>query len=165
MLYTRPQLRLLLVLATTLLVGFAVREWRAGFPAQAERLERFDRDDPPLLPVESAHKALAGSPGRSERRAPSSSAPGASGGGRAGHAGAEAKSSQPAEADPRPLELNRASVDQIARLPGIGPALARRIVQERERQGRFESPEGLRHVYGLGPRKLAVIRDHVTVSE
>jgi competence protein ComEA len=56
-------------------------------------------------------------------------------------------------------------VDQIARLPGVGPSLARRIVDERDRFGRFDSPEGLRGVLGLGPRKLAALRDLVTVGE
>jgi len=67
--------------------------------------------------------------------------------------------------DPRPLDLNRASVDQIARLPGVGPSLARRIVDERERVGRFDSPDSLRGVLGLGPKKLAALREHVTVSK
>jgi competence ComEA-like helix-hairpin-helix protein len=165
MLYTRPQLRLLLVVAATLLVGFAVREWRAGFPSQAERLERFDRDEAPLLPVEAMHNPATASPVPIHRKERSRGAPAPAGGGRAGGAAGNGEDLTPAEADPRPLDLNRASVEQIARLPGIGASLARRIVQERERQGRFDSPEGLRHVYGLGPRKLAAIRDHVAVSE
>src|SRR5947207_14917032 len=63
MLYSRPQLKLLLALTATLLVGLGVREWRAGFPDAADRLERFDGDAPlaPLLP-----------PPRPERRTASS---------------------------------------------------------------------------------------------
>src|SRR6267378_3573557 len=45
--YSRPQLKLLFLLAAVFLVGLGVREWRAGFPDAAERLERFDREDPP----------------------------------------------------------------------------------------------------------------------
>ncbi len=45
--YSRPQLKLLLLLAAVFLVGLGVREWRMGFPDAAERLERFDREDPP----------------------------------------------------------------------------------------------------------------------
>jgi competence protein ComEA len=66
--------------------------------------------------------------------------------------------------DPRPLDLNEASAEQLARLPGVGPGLARRIVEERQRRGRFEGPEGLRSVLGLGPRKLAALRDLVTAA-
>ena len=68
-------------------------------------------------------------------------------------------------ADPRPLDLNRASADEISRLPGVGPSLARRIVEERDRRGRFESPDGLRGILGLGPKKLAALREHVTVGD
>jgi hypothetical protein len=46
----------------------------------------------------------------------------------------------------------------------VGPGLARRIVEERQRRGRFEGPEGLRSVLGLGPRKLAALRDLVTAT-
>src|SRR5262249_29000968 len=41
----RPQLTLLLLLAAIALAGLGVREWRAGFPDAAERLDRFDRED------------------------------------------------------------------------------------------------------------------------
>src|SRR5215831_17926501 len=43
--YSRPQLKLLVLLAAILLAGLGVREWRAGFPDAAERLDRFDRED------------------------------------------------------------------------------------------------------------------------
>jgi competence protein ComEA len=75
-----------------------------------------------------------------------------------------AATTPPAEPDPRPLDLNAASMEQIARLPGVGPGLARRIVEERDRRGRFESPEALRGVLGLGPKKLAALRDLITVA-
>jgi competence protein ComEA len=71
----------------------------------------------------------------------------------------------PPPADPRPLDLNRATVAELARLPGVGPGLAQRIFDERERRGRFDSPEALRHVVGVGPKKLAALRDLVTVGE
>ncbi len=68
-------------------------------------------------------------------------------------------------ADPRPLDLNRATVAELARLPGVGPGLAQRIIEERERRGRFESSEALRQVVGVGPKKLGTLRDLVTVGE
>jgi len=67
--------------------------------------------------------------------------------------------------DPRPLDLNRASVDEISRLPGVGPTLARRIIEERDRRGRFESPDGLRRILGMGPKKLAALLPLVTVGD
>jgi competence protein ComEA len=64
-----------------------------------------------------------------------------------------------------PLDVNRADAAQLARLPGVGAGLAQRIVEERERRGRFESPEALRYVLGMGPKKLAAIRRFITVSD
>lgn len=56
-------------------------------------------------------------------------------------------------------------IDELSRLPGVGPGLAGRILAERERRGRFESPDALRYVLGMGPKKLAAIRELVVVSE
>jgi competence protein ComEA len=50
-----------------------------------------------------------------------------------------------------PLDLDVASVHEIERLPGIGPQLALRIVQERERLGPFGGWEALDAVKGIGP--------------
>ncbi|HKX02990.1 MAG TPA: hypothetical protein VJX71_10835, partial [Methylomirabilota bacterium] len=77
MLYPGPQLRLLILLALTLLVGLGVREWRVGFPDAAERLERFDRDDEtPLLPETTPAAGAPASPASPARRpGPSPSAP------------------------------------------------------------------------------------------
>jgi len=154
MLYSRPQLRLLLVLATIFLAGLGIREWRAGFPDAALRLERFDREEPaaPLLPF----GGTAGESGRTSPRGGNGALP---------RPEARPVSAAPAAADPRPLDLNRATVAELARLPGVGPGLAQRILEERERRGRFDSPEALRQIVGLGPKKLAALRDLVTVGE
>jgi competence protein ComEA len=64
-----------------------------------------------------------------------------------------------------PLDVNRADAGQLARLPGVGPGLAQRIVEERQRRGRFDSPDQLRYVLGMGPKKLAAIRPFIAVSE
>ena len=71
----------------------------------------------------------------------------------------------PAPAPIKPLDVNRAAAVELAALPGVGPGLAQRIVEERERRGRFDSPEALRYVLGMGPKKLAAIRRFITVSE
>ena len=56
------------------------------------------------------------------------------------------------------IDPNRASVAELIRLPGIGPALAGRIVADRDQNGAFTSPESLRRVRGIGPRILDRIR-------
>jgi competence protein ComEA len=155
--YSVPQLRLLILLALTLLVGLGVREWRAGFPDAAERLERFDRDDSPALLPDApppTPPAPATSPAMPRPRPPSGAAPSAP------------PPSTPAPASPsEPLDVNRADAAELARLPGVGAGLAQRIVEERERRGRFDSPEALRYVLGMGPKKLAAIRRFITVSD
>lgn len=142
MLYSLPQIRLLILLALVLLVGLGVREWRAGFPEAALRLERFDRDDP-VTPL------LGETPGTPAPSTPVHAAPPAPG----------------PPAPIKPLDVNRAAAAELAALPGVGPGLAQRIVEERERRGRFDSPEALRYVLGMGPKKLAAIRRFITVSE
>jgi competence protein ComEA len=145
-----PQLQLLILLALTLLVGLAVREWRAGFPDAAARFERFDREEPAGPPRPEPRPT---GPGPAET---SAGAPGA-----AATAPAGAPISPPLER----LDVNRADAAQLARLPGVGPGLAQRIVEERQRRGRFESPDQLRYVLGMGPKKLAAIRRFIAVSE
>jgi hypothetical protein len=70
--YPVPQLRLLILLAFTLLVGLGVREWRAGFPDAAERFERFDREDTvsPLVPDADAPRRPPAPPRRRRRLRP-----------------------------------------------------------------------------------------------
>ncbi len=53
-----------------------------------------------------------------------------------------------------PLDLNRAGVEELMTLPGIGPVLAERIVAHREAHGPFEAPECLLDVEGIGPTTL-----------
>ena len=60
-----------------------------------------------------------------------------------------------------PLDLNRASVEDLDRLPGIGPVLARRIVEHRAHHGPFHSAEELLGVPGIGARSLERLRPFV----
>lgn len=139
MVYRRRELWLLLVLAVSLGVGLAVREFRAGFPELVERLERVDAEDTPQT-APTAHSGGA-SPPRPLKL-----------------------SERGVQTDGR-LDLNRATLAELQQLPGIGPVLAQRIVETREQQGRFASPEDLRRVPGIGPKKFEAIRNLVTVSE
>lgn len=62
-----------------------------------------------------------------------------------------------------PVDVNRATADQLDALPGIGPATAAAIVQDRTDHGPFASVDDLDRVPGIGPSKLEAIRDLVTV--
>jgi competence protein ComEA len=57
------------------------------------------------------------------------------------------------------LNVNTATAPELERLPGIGPSLAQAIVEYRESHGPFQRPEGLLDVPGIGPAKLAQIKD------
>lgn len=61
------------------------------------------------------------------------------------------------------VRINSAGVSELQQLPGIGPALAQRIVETRN-SGRFTSAEDLLRVPGIGKAKLAKLRDYVEVD-
>ena len=62
------------------------------------------------------------------------------------------------------LDLNRASAVDLARLPGVGPTLARRIVDARQGRGGFDRVEELLEVRGIGPATLARLRPLIRVG-
>ena len=61
------------------------------------------------------------------------------------------------------LDLNRATAEELETLPGVGPALAERIVDCREKIGGFKKVEELLKVPGIGPKKLAQMRTKIEV--
>ncbi|NUP99317.1 MAG: helix-hairpin-helix domain-containing protein, partial [Armatimonadetes bacterium] len=54
----------------------------------------------------------------------------------------------------RPVNLNRAALAELQTLPGIGPAMATRIIAWRATHGRFARPEDLLEVKGIGEKTL-----------
>jgi competence protein ComEA len=74
--------------------------------------------------------------------------------------GGASASATPAE----PLDLNTATADQLDALPGVGPATAKAIIDERRRRGRFRSVDDLLQVRGIGPSKLADLKGLVRVG-
>ena len=59
------------------------------------------------------------------------------------------------------IDLNRAGPAQLESLSGIGPALAVRIIEDRNENGPFETPEAVTRVRGIGARTLARFRERV----
>lgn len=132
-LYTRHQLLLLLALLGAGGIGLAIRHWRAAHPEVVTRLERFDLDE------------------RSGDVARAFARPGPRG-----------LKPVPATGDP-PLDLNRATADELARLPGVGASLAARIVAARQAAD-FESIDDLARVKGLGRARIERLRPLLSVA-
>jgi competence protein ComEA len=63
----------------------------------------------------------------------------------------------------RPIPLNRAAVEDLDRLPGIGPGLAQRIVEYRERRRGFSSLEELMVVNGIKEKTFEKIKGYLTL--
>ena len=68
------------------------------------------------------------------------------------------------EAAPIEVDINRASVAELESLPGIGPSIARSILDLRTARGAYASVDELLLVDGIGPAKLETLRPHAFVS-
>ena len=62
------------------------------------------------------------------------------------------------------VDLNRATAEELQRLPGIGPSKAEAVVRHREQHGPFAVPGDLREVPGIGEKTFQQLADLVTVS-
>lgn len=63
------------------------------------------------------------------------------------------------------IDLNTASAGELDLLPRIGPALAERIIADREENGAYETIEELERVRGIGPKTIEKLRARVILSE
>lgn len=63
-----------------------------------------------------------------------------------------------------PININTAPAAELELLPGIGPALAARIVEDREKKGPFKSVDDLDRVKGIGPETLRKLRSAATTD-
>ncbi len=77
--------------------------------------------------------------------------------------GAAGAAPAPADAAAR-VDLNSASAEELARLPGIGPAKARAIIEHRTAEP-FHRPDDLRKVKGIGDKLYERVKDQITVGE
>ena len=79
----------------------------------------------------------------------------------AGQAGQDTK---PAAAAPAPVNLNVATVADLQKLPGIGPALAARIIEYRQNNGGFKKIEELMNVQGIGEQSFLKLKALVLIA-
>jgi len=157
-LYTRRQILVLLVLLAIAGFGLAVGHWRRARPDAVDYLEQLDRAPAPSSNLtaprsgdQPASSTSSDPEPRSRRRVK------------------EPRESQrpqgaPLDIPADTIDLNRATTDELTRLPGIGPALARRIVDTRDADGPFARVEELERIRGLSLRKVEKLRAFVTIT-
>lgn len=63
------------------------------------------------------------------------------------------------------IDVNTAGAGALELLPGVGPALAARIVRDRVEHGPFRDLDGLDRVPGIGPRTIERLRPLATASQ
>jgi len=63
-----------------------------------------------------------------------------------------------------PVNLNTATAAQLEALPGVGPALAQRIVEYRQQSGGFKKIEELMNVRGIGETSFLKLKALITVT-
>ncbi|MCX7929749.1 MAG: helix-hairpin-helix domain-containing protein [Chlorobi bacterium] len=71
---------------------------------------------------------------------------------------------QPKRPPAQPVNINTASKQQLMQLPGIGEAMAARIIAERQNKP-FTTPDELLRVRGIGPKKLEQLRPYIRTTE
>jgi len=62
------------------------------------------------------------------------------------------------------IDLNKASVEELMQIKGIGQAYAERIVEYRENNGQFKQVEDIMKVKGIGSKLFESIKDLITVE-
>ncbi|WP_161522174.1 ComEA family DNA-binding protein [Bifidobacterium aemilianum] len=78
-------------------------------------------------------------------------------------AGEDPSGSQSTQSADARIDLNTATVDQLTTIKGVGPVMASRIVQYRQRIGRFTSVDQLLEVDGIGAKTLDKLRPQTRV--
>jgi comEA protein len=63
-----------------------------------------------------------------------------------------------------PVNINTALAGELEQLPGIGPAMAARIVEYRQKNGPFKKIEELMNVRGIGEKAFLTLKPQITIS-
>ncbi len=140
-------------------------------PALAGRIIAYREQNGPFRSVDDLQNVRGIGPRSVERMAPAVtvSTVMVSGGGVARGAAPEitrptVEPTRQVNANARRINLNAATQEELESLPGIGPALAGRIIAFRGENGPFRSPEEVMRVRGIGPGTFEAIAELITVS-
>jgi competence protein ComEA len=76
---------------------------------------------------------------------------------------AQKASAQQKPATAEKVNLNTATAEQLQTIPGIGPAMAKRVLEYRAKVGKFTKIEDLINVKGIGDKQFLKMKDRLTV--
>jgi competence ComEA-like helix-hairpin-helix protein len=65
----------------------------------------------------------------------------------------------------RIVNINTADAYTLTKLPGIGPAIARRIIEYRQKNLRFNSPQDLLKIKGIDHKKFQSLKDYIRIDD
>lgn len=161
---TATERKALLFLGAVACLGSGVRVVRAREIPPAPTAARRALDA--QIQVVDSTRRLRGAPRQAARDTDPPAGRGRSGrprGGRSGRGAAPPVLLPPLGPNNR-LDVDLAGVAELQRLPGIGPAMAARIVAYRDSNGPFRTMDGLRRVKGIGPATAARLDSLVSFS-
>jgi competence protein ComEA len=75
-----------------------------------------------------------------------------------------AQVSAPAKETGKSVNINTAGQAELEQLPGIGPSLAKKILDFRQKNGQFKTPNDLMAVPGIGEKKFEQLKNLITVK-
>jgi competence ComEA-like helix-hairpin-helix protein len=140
--FTRKELTAVLALSTTFLVGATIKLCApAATPVRAHESFSYAQLDSQFIALSRTSADTTHAAPRSASRKSADALP------------------------PRSIDPNRATTSELQRLPGIGPAIAERIIAYRSSHGPFRTLEGICEVKGIGPRILERIRPYLVLTQ
>jgi len=72
---------------------------------------------------------------------------------------------QPQPRSQNKININTASISELQQLPRVGAKVAQRIVDYREKHGKFQRIEGIMKVQGIGEKTFEGLKDQITVGD
>jgi comEA protein len=139
--FTRNEIKVILFLVTTFIVGLGIRWYRSTEKPEAVSESRYDYS---LKDKEFEE--------RSQKLAKLTSPKG------------EKKITSQQTLEPHSININTASKDQLTLLPGIGETYAERIVVYRNNNGPYASVDEVEKVKGIGKRTLERLRPYIRIK-
>jgi comEA protein len=144
--FTRSEVRVVLLLASTFLIGVGIRWLQSEKNVNHETAKHFD-----YARTDSVFYARS----RVMNRADSTLS--------SGRVKPNSHERLKSGSEMRLIDINTATKARLTQLPGIGPAYAERIIQYRKTHGPFTSVEDLRKVSGIGRKRMGRLKGRITV--